>query len=104
MKSPEIYPPNSKKNQRTESIFIIPNRQVNFVISCLMRMITERIILTVARHDSGWSVEQDGIHFGQSADKEVAKAAANRRARSLQDDGQLCQVRVSGEHGYWAKS
>jgi hypothetical protein len=46
---------------------------------------------------------QDGVHFGQSADKEVAKAAASRRARTLQDDGQACQIRVSGEHGFWMK-
>lgn len=69
-----------------------------------MRTIIERIILTVGPHDKGWSVEEDGVHFGQSTDKEVAKAAANRRARTLQDDGRLCQVRVSGEHGYWART
>ena len=68
-----------------------------------MRTIIDRTILTVARHDSGWSVELDGVHFGQSADKEVAKAAANRRARDLQDGGRLCQIRISGEHGFWGK-
>lgn len=67
-----------------------------------MRMITERAVLTVLRHDGGWSVEHDGVYFGQSVDKEVAKAAANRLARSLQDDGRACQIRVSGEHGFWA--
>jgi hypothetical protein len=76
---------------------------VDFVISCDMRTTTERTILTVARHEGNWSVEQDGVHFGQSADKEVAKAAASRRARTLQDDGQACQIRVSGEHGFWMK-
>jgi hypothetical protein len=74
------------------------------MVSYAMRTITERTILTVARHDSGWSVEQDGVHFGLSADKEIAKAAASRRARTLQDDGHACQIRVCGEHGFWAKS
>ncbi len=74
------------------------------MISCRMRTITERTILPVARHDAGWSVEQDGVHFGQSSDKEVAKAAASRRARTLQDAGQACQIRICGEHGFWAKS
>ena len=68
-----------------------------------MRTTTDRTILTVARHDNGWSVELDGVHFGQSIDKEVAKAAATRRARDLQDGGRPCQIRISGEHGFWAK-
>ncbi len=69
-----------------------------------MREITDRTVLTVLRHDGGWSVEQDGDFFGQSADKEVAKAAAHRRALSLQEAGRACRVRVSGEHGFWARS
>jgi len=68
-----------------------------------MRMTTDRTILTVARHEGSWSVEQDGVHFGQSAEKEIAKAAACRRARTLQDGGRACQIRVSGEHGFWVK-
>ena len=68
-----------------------------------MREITDRTVLTVLRHDGGWSVEESGEHFGQSADKEVAKAAANRRARTLLDAGRACQVRVTGEHGFWAR-
>jgi hypothetical protein len=67
-----------------------------------MRTNIERILLTVTRQDGSWSVEHDGARFGHSIDKEVAKAAANRRARSLQDEGHPCQVRVSGEHGFWA--
>lgn len=55
------------------------------------------------RRDGGWSVEQDGDYFGQSVDKEVAKAAASRRARTLQDAGRACQIRVTGEHGFWAR-
>lgn len=69
-----------------------------------MRIITERTVLTVARREGAWSVEQDGDYFGQSADKEVAKAAATRRAQSLQAEGRACQIRVSGEHGFWVRS
>lgn len=65
-----------------------------------MREITNRAVLTVARHEGAWSVELDGEHFGLSADKEVAKAAAHRRARTLQDSGQACQIRITGEHGF----
>lgn len=68
-----------------------------------MREITDRTVLTVLRREGGWGVEQDGDFFGQSADKEVAKAAAHRRARSLQDSGRACQIRVTGEHGFWAR-
>jgi hypothetical protein len=44
----------------------------------------------------------DGDHFGHSPDKEIAKAAANKQARKLQDEGRPCQVRVSGEQGFFA--
>jgi hypothetical protein len=35
-------------------------------------------------------------------DKEIAKAAANKRARQVQEEGRPCQVRVSGETGFYA--
>jgi hypothetical protein len=66
-----------------------------------MRAELDRAVLTVLRHDGGWAVEHDGEHFGQSADKEVAKASAHKRAREFQDAGRPCQVRVSGEHGFF---
>lgn len=66
-----------------------------------MRMMTDRAVLTVLPHDGGWAVELDGEVFGRSSDKEIAKAAANRRARQIQDEGGACQVRVSGEHGFF---
>jgi hypothetical protein len=66
-----------------------------------MRMIPDRAVLTVARSGVGWAVELDGQLFGHSPDKEIAKAAANRRARQMQDGGRACQVRVSGEHGFY---
>jgi len=67
-----------------------------------MRMVPERAVLTVTRHDGVWQVEYDGQAFGHSRDKEIAKAAAHRRAREMMDAGSFCEVRVSGEHGVWA--
>jgi hypothetical protein len=67
-----------------------------------MRVTVERAVLTVIRHEGGWAVELDGEHFGRSGDRDESKAAAHRRARELQDAGRPCQVRVSGETGYFA--
>ena len=66
-----------------------------------MRMIEDRAVLTVARDGVGWAVELDGELFGHSSDKEIAKAAAHRRALQMQDSGRACQVRVTGEHGFY---
>lgn len=65
-------------------------------------MTIDRAVLTVIPRDGGWAVEFDGDVFGHSRDKDVARAAANRRAREVQDGGRACQVRVYGEHGFWA--
>jgi predicted NAD/FAD-binding protein len=65
-----------------------------------MRMTLNRAVLTVTRSDGVWSVEHEGQSFGHSADKEVAKAAANRRALQMLDGGQPCQVKVWGEMGF----
>jgi len=62
----------------------------------------ERETLTVARHDGWWAVEHQGEFFGHTPHREEAKAAANKRARALQDAGRPCQVRVAGELGYFA--
>lgn len=67
-----------------------------------MRAQIERMVLTVTREDGVWRVEQEGLLFGHSPDKEIARAAAVRRAREIQDGGQPCQLRVHGEHGFWA--
>lgn len=67
-----------------------------------MRMLPDRAVLTVTRQDGVWRVEHEGETFGHSPDKEIAKAAANRHARQMLDGGRACQVRVSGEHGFWA--
>ena len=48
------------------------------------------------------AVEHNGDYYDHSPDKEIAKAAANKRARQAQDGGRACQVRVSGEHGFFA--
>jgi len=68
----------------------------------IMKMVPDRAVLTVMRHEGLWRVEHEGEYFGHSTDKEIAKAAAHRHARSLQDGGKACQVKVFGEHGFWA--
>jgi hypothetical protein len=67
-----------------------------------MRNGPDRAIFTVARVDGGWAVEHDGAFSDHTQDKEEAKAAANKKARAAQDRGQACQIRVSGEHGFFA--
>ena len=74
------------------------------VLLSRMRMIPDRAILTVVRHEGSWMVELDGEMFDPCLDKEIAKAAANKRAREMQDGGRPCQVRVSGELGYYSAS
>ena len=66
-----------------------------------MRDVPDRAVFTVIRHDGQWAVEHAGEFFGHSTDKEVAKAAANKRARAAQDSGRPCQVRVHGELGFY---
>lgn len=66
-----------------------------------MRMVPDRAVLTVNRHEGVWCVEHDGEHFGHSPDKDVANAAAHRRAREMLDSGKPCQVRIHGETGFW---
>jgi hypothetical protein len=67
-----------------------------------MKMIIGRAVLTVRRHQGAWAVELDGEVFGHSPDREIAKAAASRRAREMQEAGRACQVRVCGETGFYA--
>jgi hypothetical protein len=69
-----------------------------------MRNGPERTTFTVIRHGGGWAVEHLGEVSDLCSDKEVAKAAANKRARAAQDAGERCQVRVSGEHGFFASN
>ena len=67
-----------------------------------MRDIIDRAILTVRRDRGAWAVELDGEFFGHSPDREIAKAAASRRAREIQQAGRACKVQVSGEAGFYA--
>lgn len=69
-----------------------------------MQSKTDRAVLSVIRHEGEWAVELEGELFGHSRDREVSKAAAHRRAREMQDAGRSCQVRVTGETGYYAVS
>jgi hypothetical protein len=62
----------------------------------------ERLTFTVARHDGGWAVEHEGSYHDHTPDKEIAKAAAHKRARAASDAGQACLVRVTGEHGFYS--
>ena len=67
-----------------------------------VRGANDRETLTVARHEGRWAVEHRGTFSDHTLDREEAKAAANKRARALQDAGHSCQVRVTGEHGFFA--
>ncbi len=67
-----------------------------------MRADLDRTVLTVFRRAGIWLVEHDGEDFGHTSDKEVAKAFANKRAREILDGGRPCQVRVSGENGFYS--
>lgn len=69
-----------------------------------MVMNVVRTLFTVFKDERGWVVESAGKILGRHADKEEAKAAAYKRARVSQDAGKPCMVRVSGEHGFVAKS
>ena len=59
-----------------------------------------RDVFAVVRHGDGWAVEHAGEIFGESLSKDEAKAAAHKGARAAADEGRLCQVRISGEHGF----
>lgn len=64
-------------------------------------MVPNRTVLTVRRLDGLWRVEpDDGECFGHSVDKDVARAAASRRAREMSDAGRPCQVHIQGEKRY----
>jgi hypothetical protein len=68
-----------------------------------MKQDSERAIFTVCRQSGAWVVEHDGENFGHSADKEVTKAFAHKRAREMLALGRGCEVRVFGEHGFFGQ-
>ena len=65
-----------------------------------MRIIPDRAVLTLSRQGDVWRVEHEGETFGHSPDKEIARAAAVRRAREMQDGGRACELRVTGETAF----
>ena len=65
-----------------------------------MAVQVNRTVFAVIEDGEGWAVECDGAILDRRADKDEAKAAAHRRARSSQDKGAPCMVRVTGEHGF----
>jgi len=67
-----------------------------------MRIQPDRAVFTVKLHNGQWAVEHEGEMFGHSPEKDVARAEASKRMRALQDSGRPCQIRVSGEHGFFA--
>lgn len=64
------------------------------------KFLGERIVITVRRNEGLWAAEEAGVYFGASADKDIAKASASKRARERIGQGHACQVRISGEHGF----
>ena len=74
---------------------------IRCVVTLPMREAIARQVLNVAKQDGVWSVNHGGDPFGHSRDKEIARAAALRRARELLDKGQACEVRVFGETANW---
>ncbi len=66
-----------------------------------MPVIQPRIILNVTCRERIWRVEHGDDAFGHSTEKEIARAAAMRRARELHDGGGSCQIVVHGEQIRW---
>jgi hypothetical protein len=66
-----------------------------------MRMELDRAVFTVTKHNGVWAVEHGGDYFGHSPDKEIARAEAAKRMREAHDGGRACQIRVSGEQGFY---
>ncbi len=62
-----------------------------------------RMIFTVAQHAGGWAVEHDGVYTDQSMSRDEVMASASRRARAANGAGQLTQVVVQGEAGYFSR-
>lgn len=69
-----------------------------------MRDDMDRTIFAVIEDGEGWCVESSGTILDRRDEKDEAKAAAHRRARTMQDSGKPCMVRVSGEHGFVTRS
>lgn len=66
----------------------------------MQKPLLHRVVITVCKSEGLWAAEEGGVFFGASIEKDVAKASANKRAREHMQQGQACQIRVCGEHGF----
>ncbi len=69
----------------------------------MKKPIVQRIVITVCRKAGLWAAEEEGIFFATSADKDIVKASAAKRAQVCFGQGKACQIRISGEHGFVAE-
>lgn len=58
-------------------------------------------IFKVVENDGAWSVEHDGVLSDRTIYKAEAVASATKLARGAALQGQLTQVRIAGETGYF---
>jgi hypothetical protein len=66
----------------------------------MKKPIIQRVIITVRRKAGLWAAEEEGVFFDTSAEKDIVKASAAKRAQAYFGQGTACQIRVSGEHGF----
>ena len=66
-----------------------------------MNKMPPRQIFTVTPHEGGWAVEHDGAFTDYSISREEVMASASRRARGASSAGELTQVVIRGESGYF---
>ncbi len=66
----------------------------------MSKPIIQRVIITVRRKAGLWAAEEEGVFFETSADKDIVKASAAKRAQACFGQGRACQIRISGEHGF----
>lgn len=66
----------------------------------MKKPIIQRVVITVCLKAGLWTAEEEGVFFAASADKDVVKASASKRAQACFGEGRACQIRISGEHGF----
>ena len=62
-----------------------------------------RTIFNVTPHAGGWAVERDGEFLDPAPTKDEVLASASRRARAANAAGELTQVVVWGESGFFGR-
>jgi hypothetical protein len=62
-----------------------------------------RTIFTVTPHMGGWAVERGGQYLDAASTKDEVLASASRRARAASAAGELTQVVVWGESGFFGR-